>query len=911
MANSMRIRLTTALVAGVLSGQIVSAPSFAEVTRTVSDSGIGIQRQSNGIRAVLADQPGDYYLRPDGSKISLRRKQGVFALEADELDRQQIEQSLKSRFGDQVERVNAKNLGNRLVVRMRPAAGQSKNGVGSLKRGDRSSLQIDEETALKSMLPVASRASQVFANARGEGDLVLLPRITLKLHSNVAPAKVDLIARRYGLSIDRKLKVPGQVYSLKIKNTRLSATAQFALVRVLAAHQEVKWAEPQFIAKPFKTQFIPNDQFLSEQWHLRDRGFRGSRCDTDCDATDAWDLGNANGVGAVSGDGMVIAIVDDGVQLDHPDLQSNIWVNTAEQNGTPNVDDDLNGYVDDINGWDFVVDSSSNPNLQNSAFAGGGTCSIGVDSTAGPDNDPSPQVTTNCFTINGDAVEQDNHGTAVAGLAAAAGGNSIGVAGTAYRANILPIRAISDFDTANGVSFCVNIAEAIAYAGRHADVINNSWGMNDDCMALEDVIADVVSGQLMDSGDNNISKRPNLGSPVLFASGNSASGWVRISVPVGVGEKAYEWRFLRSAFPDDFDVSAEDNSAWLDEIRFPGGQTEGFEGTLGAFQSGIALNNRCDAECTSFINPARPTWAIETDAERVFLGSQSAVIDTTASDCGNSYLSVLRDDPAGEISFWVWVSSNLETGSDKFEFLVNGVERVSYGDIAQFIDNAVGYPANLSTTIAVGASNSGDLSGATTPNKLNERRAFYSQFGASLDLVAPSGDQHLGIATTDRTGSSDGYNLGQGSGELSNSDYTNSFGGTSASAPIAAGVAAAVIALDTDATAAQVRGYLQDSADKIGRQVYDSSGSGRNDQYGFGRLNMLRALQLASGTSLTDPSASCAPDSFDYDREDDATFALLSPLSQQFCPALGELPLSDDFCIPIKAANNNVAVICI
>ncbi|MBX2823873.1 MAG: S8 family serine peptidase, partial [Gammaproteobacteria bacterium] len=632
------------LVIGALSAQIVTAPGFAQASTAALDAGVSIQRHSKGIRAVLVDQPGDYYLRPDGSRINLRRKQGVFALEVDELDGHQIEQSLKNRFGNQVERINAKHLGNRLVFHMRPTAAKSKNESRNLKRDDRRLLKSDAETTLKSMLPVAARASQVFANARGEGDLVLLPRITLKLHAGVSPTKLDVIARRYGLALDRKLKVPGQVYSLKLRDSRLNATAQFALVRALAANQAVKWAEPQFVAKPFKTQFVPNDQFLSQQWHLRDRGFRGSRCDTDCDATDAWDLGNANGIGAVSGDGTVIAIIDDGVQLDHPDLQSNIWINAAEQNGTPNVDDDMNGYVDDINGWDFVVDSSANPNLQNSAFAGGGTCSIGVDSSAGPDNDPSPQATTNCFTINGDAVEQDNHGTAVAGLAAAVGGNNIGVAGTAYRASILPIRAISDFDTANGASFCVNIAEAMAYAGRYADVINNSWGMNDACLALEDVISEVVTGLLLDAGDNNISKRPNLGSPVLFASGNSASGWVRISVPVGVGEKAYEWRFLRSAFPDDFDVSAEDNSAWLDEIRFPGGQAEGFEDTLGAFQSGIALNNRCDAECTSFINPARSTWAIETDPERVFLGSQSAVIDTTASDCGNSFLSVLRDD---------------------------------------------------------------------------------------------------------------------------------------------------------------------------------------------------------------------------------------------------------------------------
>ena len=139
-------------------------------------------------------------------------------------------------------------------------------------------------------------------------------------------------------------------------------------------------------------------------------------------------------------------------------------------------------------------------------------------------------------------------------------------------------------------------------------------------------------------------------------------------------------------------------------------------------------------------------------------GTKSASINVAnaglESDCGNSYLHILRDGPAGDMSFWVWVSA--ETGSDqqffdKFEFLIDGEEVISYGDLDGFgsVENAVGYPANLSDSgssseegvIAVGASTSGDLSGETAANMTAEYRAPYSQYGPTLDIVAPSGDQ--------------------------------------------------------------------------------------------------------------------------------------------------------------------------
>jgi subtilisin family serine protease len=442
-------------------------------------------------------------------------------------------------------------------------------------------------------------------------------------------------------------------------------------------------------------------------------------------------------------------------------------------------------------------------------------------------------------------------------------------------------------------------------------------------MALEDTISLVVfGGDSMTPADDNDYKRPDKGSPVIFSSGNSASGWVKITAEVPAGSHSYEWRLLRTAFPPEFTndpvPTSDDDTVWLDQIVFSDGETEGFEADLTRFENGHALNQQCDANCTDFVTPGRPVWELESDITRVFSGLGSVRLNAANSDCGNSYLSVVRtNETAGEISFWVWVSTDTsDSNQDKFEFLIDGQEVFSFGGDTPsqyFVDNNLSYLAELDDTIAVGASWSGDLSGATTASLVDERRVYYSQFGAKLDLVAPSSDQHLGITTTDRTGSAQGYNRGTNSSDLSDNDYTNTFGGTSASAPMVAGAAAAIIAVDDTKTAEEVRAILRESADKIGQVPYSldaNSGLTRNNEHGFGRLNMYKALQLADTGSFSSATPNCTPDAFTYTPNSDV---LLSTLSQTggFCPAMGPLPASDELCFPINATNGKMAVVCL
>jgi len=144
-----------------------------------------------------------------------------------------------------------------------------------------------------------------------------------------------------------------------------------------------------------------------------------------------------------------------------------------------------------------------------------------------------------------------------------------------------------------------------------------------------------------------------------------------------------------------------------------------------------------------------------------------------------------------------------------------------------------GYAANP-TVITVAATTNQDV------------RASYSDFGAAVDVCAPSSGGTIDILTVDRTGAV-GYSPANG---YSNADYTNDFGGTSSACPLVAGVAALMLSVNPDLTRVQVQTILQNTADKV-----DTAGgayvSGRSNKYGYGRVNALRAVQEAAPATRT------------------------------------------------------------
>ncbi|NOR59775.1 MAG: S8 family serine peptidase [Methanosarcinales archaeon] len=175
---------------------------------------------------------------------------------------------------------------------------------------------------------------------------------------------------------------------------------------------------------------VPNDTYFSLLWGLHNTN------DADIDAPEAWDIetGNSNEV--------VIAVIDTGVDYNHEDLAANMWLNEHELNGVVGVDDDGNGYIDDIKGWDFFSD----------------------------DNDPD---------------DENGHGTHCSGTIAAVGNNSIGVVGVSWNAKIMPLRFLGPEG-----GYTNDAVSAIYYAiDNGADIMSNSWGGGGYSEALEDAIS--------------------------------------------------------------------------------------------------------------------------------------------------------------------------------------------------------------------------------------------------------------------------------------------------------------------------------------------------------------------------------------------------------------------------------------
>jgi len=202
-------------------------------------------------------------------------------------------------------------------------------------------------------------------------------------------------------------------------------------IQTLVRNPAVKYVEPNYIVS---TQAIPNDPRFSSLWGLHNTGQTGGVSGADMDVPQAWDLQTGNNV--------VIAVIDTGVDYNHPDLVGNIWTNTDEipNNGR---DDDGNGYIDDVRGWDF----------------------------SGNDNNP---------------MDDNNHGTHVSGTIAARGNNGTGITGVNWSAQIMPLK----FMNASGQGTTASAIEAIQYAvANGARISNNSWGGPGFSRALYDAIA--------------------------------------------------------------------------------------------------------------------------------------------------------------------------------------------------------------------------------------------------------------------------------------------------------------------------------------------------------------------------------------------------------------------------------------
>jgi subtilisin family serine protease len=591
-------------------------------------------------------------------------------------------------------------------------------------------------------------AAPVYIHGETGSRMLITDEIVVKLKPGKELASLAGLLQSYGLLLIKPMWGTQNEYVLRLQDPK--AVNPLEAANALFESGLVEWAQPNFIQE-YKRSFTPNDPRLSRQWHLTstDNGTPTAHVR----ALKAWDI-------TLGSPDITIAVLDDGVQRDHPDLAENIFNNPGEIPGN-GVDDDGNGFTDDVNGWDF----SNN------------------------DNDPSP------FIGLDDPPDGDVHGTAVAGVAAARGDNGKGGSGACLRCTILPVKIFN----ADRIIDEAGIASAIRYAATLADVVNNSWSGGGESSVIQSALQDAIT-----------QGRGGRGAVVLFASGNSASDEfipTRIS-SIPAGTHRFEWVYRK-----DSSLSAGRDTAWLAWARFPGGELVNFES--GSLPAGWSTSG------------AAP-WTIVKDAKHAdeglcFVhGAKAGTITHNQS----TVISVVKTVSDGNLRYYAQVSS--EQGFDGLIFRIdlgnNGSLDFStdlQSGIPQ-VRRRVDYPGRYPQAIAIGASSDRDC------------RSDYSQFGPDLDFVAPSsgGPLNLQIFTTDLTGSV-GYNP--------NGNFAKDFGGTSSATPLAAGIAGLVLSRNPNLTRKEVRQILRDTADKIGPAPYDEKG--RNNRYGFGRLNANKAVK--------------------------------------------------------------------
>ena len=216
-------------------------------------------------------------------------------------------------------------------------------------------------------------------------------------------------------------KIPDLDRIYKIELDRGSGESLQEALEAYRDNPNVEYAELNYIVSADST---PNDPLYPDQWSL-------SRID----APLAWDIYTGSSQ-------TIVAVVDTGVDYNHRDLRDNMWVNEAELDGVVGVDDDGNGYLDDIHGYNFVY------------------------------NDSYP-------------MDDYGHGTHCCGIIAAEGDNGLDIAGVCWNARIMALKFMGSF----GEGSISDAALAFYYAvANGADVISNSWSTRDESKLLEDVI---------------------------------------------------------------------------------------------------------------------------------------------------------------------------------------------------------------------------------------------------------------------------------------------------------------------------------------------------------------------------------------------------------------------------------------
>lgn len=337
------------------------------------------------------------------------------------------------------------------------------------------------ESASLSSVParIASVAPEAVAAAAEKyvGADYVAGELIVKLNGGIENNLMGDFASEYGAKVIEKFDIPEGVYkSFGGDMLRLKLPAGIDVFEAVAAMKEdgrVAYAEPNEIItldevasaqhSPVQGESqagAPND-LDPKLWGLNNTGQTGGKAGADVSALDAWKITTGDG----SANGPLIAVIDTGIDYNHPDLKANMWTNPGEIPGD-GIDNDGNGVVDDVHGYYPAANS-------------------------------------------GDPMDGHSHGTHCAGTIAAVGNNGIGVVGVAQNARLMGIKIFSD----SGSTTAADIVKGINYATRMgADITSNSWGGGGRSEAIYDAFKANPALHVIAAGNSNYDndKRDNF-----------------------------------------------------------------------------------------------------------------------------------------------------------------------------------------------------------------------------------------------------------------------------------------------------------------------------------------------------------------------------------------------------------------
>jgi hypothetical protein len=327
------------------------------------------------------------------------------------------------------------------------------------------------------------------------------PRLEAKLRKHKLDLwyVVDIDANQSAKDAVQKYKGIAEIETAETEKEKVLSDYKFTTIKTPKAGKKTSAAASYF-----------NDPSLPDQWHYNNTGQTGYPDGSDINLFKAWDIVKGNPQ-------IIISIHDQGVDVEHPDLKANIWTNTAELNGVAGVDDDGNGYVDDIHGWNFDKKSG--------------------------------------------AIDPQPHATHVAGTIAAVNNNGIGVCGVAGGSGNNDGSKVMSMQCLGGGGF----EQSYIYAADNGAVISqNSWGYTEPGN-FDESIKEAIDYFIAEAGDYPNS--PMKGGIVIFAAGNSNSDadWY---------PGHYENTLSVSSIGPNWEKASYSNyGTWVD-IAAPGGETD-------------------------------------------------------------------------------------------------------------------------------------------------------------------------------------------------------------------------------------------------------------------------------------------------------------------------------------------------